>query len=35
MLVVLRMNKAFMEFMRAHYSDKARERFGMQVVDCD
>ena len=35
MLVVLRMNKDFMEFMRAHYADKARERFGMQIVDFD
>ena len=32
MLVVLRMNRAFMEFMRLHYADAVREQFGMQVV---
>ena len=34
MLVVLRMNNAFMEFMRLHYADVGREQLGMQVV-CD
>ena len=32
MLVVLRMNRVFMEFMRANYGDMLREQFGMQVV---
>ena len=32
MVVVLRMNKSFMEFMRLHYADNAREQWGMQVV---
>jgi len=32
MLVVLRMNRAFMEFMRLNYSDTIREQFGMTIV---
>ena len=32
MLVTLRMNKAFMEFMRVHYGDLLREQFGMQII---
>jgi hypothetical protein len=32
MLVVLRMNRVFMEFMRANYGDLLREQFGMHVV---
>ena len=32
MLVMLRMNRNFMEFMRLHYGDMAREQFGMTVV---
>ncbi len=33
MLVTLRMNRAFMEFMRVHYLDMLREQFGMTIVD--
>jgi hypothetical protein len=32
MLVLLRMNFAFMEFMRANYGDAVREQFGITVV---
>ncbi len=32
MLIVLRMNRVFMELMRADYGDMLREQFGMQVV---
>ena len=32
MLAVLRRNKVFMEFMRLHYADVGRDKFGMQVV---
>ncbi len=33
MMVLLRMNRSFMEFMRAYYGDQIREQFGMQVVN--
>ena len=33
MLVVLRMSRAFMEFMRANYSAVARSTFKTSVVD--
>ena len=33
MLVTLRMNKAFMEFMRANHLDMLREQFGMTIVE--
>ena len=32
-VVLLRMNRPFMEFMRANYGDQIREQFGMQVVN--
>ena len=32
MLVVLRMNRKFMDFMRAHYKDELKEAFGASVV---
>ena len=32
MLVVLRMNREFMQFMREHYSAEAKEMFGQTVV---
>jgi hypothetical protein len=32
MLVLLRMNFAFMEFMRANYADVVREQFGFTVI---
>ena len=34
-LAVLRMNRDFMEFMRLHYKDAARQHFGMTIVDED
>ena len=33
MLVVLRMNRKFIEFMRANYRDELKEAFGQTVVD--
>ena len=37
MLVILRMNRNFMEFMREHYQDLTksltRQHFGLSVVD--
>ena len=32
MIVVLRMNRAFMQFMRAHYAAEAKQVFGQTVV---
>ena len=32
MLVVLRMNKKFMKFMRTHYKEELKEAFGCSVV---
>ena len=32
MIVVLRMNREFMQFMREHYSAEAKELFGQTVV---
>ena len=31
-LVVLRMNRVFIEFARLHYADVAREQYGMPVA---
>ena len=33
MLTILRMNRAFMEFMRANYNSVARQQFGASIVD--
>ena len=33
MVVTLRMNRAFMEFMRVHHVDMLREQFGMIIVE--
>ena len=35
MLVVLRMNRDFMKFMRTHYNDLTKDHFGRTVVDPD
>ena len=35
MLVILRMNRDFMQFMREHYGHLAKETFGKTVVDDD
>ena len=32
-LVTLRMNRSFMEFMRANYVDMLREQFGLIIVE--
>ena len=33
MLVILRMNRTFMEFMRKHYNHLTKDHFGITVVD--
>jgi len=33
MLVVLRMNRKFMEFMRKNYQDELKEAFGKTIVE--
>ena len=33
MMVVLRMNRKFMEYMRHKYSDLTKEQFGMSLVE--
>ena len=35
MLVILRMNRDFMEFMRKHYSRLNLEQFGRTIIDVD
>ena len=35
MIVVLRMNREFMQFMREHYNDEAKQVFGEKVVRDD
>ena len=32
MVVILRMNRQFMEFMREHYGEEAKQKFGQTVV---
>jgi hypothetical protein len=32
MIVILRMNREFMEFMREHYGEEAKQKFGQTVV---
>ena len=33
MMVVLRMNRKFMEYMRRKYSSLTKEQFGMSLID--
>ena len=38
MMILLRMNRKFMEYMRSKYSGLTKEQFGMsliEIVDCD
>ena len=35
MLVILRMNRAFMEFMRTHYGHIVKQQFNQTIVDAD
>ena len=34
MLVILRMNRAFMDFMRAHYNHLSKNAFGCTTPSC-
>ena len=33
MLVILRMNRDFMQFMRTHYNHLTKDHFGKTVID--
>ena len=35
MLVILRMNREFMQFMRKHYNHLTKDHFGRTIVDPD
>ena len=34
-IIVLRMNRAFMKFMREHYANEIKEQFGQTVIDVE